>query len=300
MIRKIFVFILQCVFIVFLCFLARGAWLGYQEVKQDATFASEGQLVEVPVVEVTHEKKTWKDFIGNSKYLSIHYHQKNYVVRYLADSGWVGAGDHVTLIYLAATDAFRQPPHKYPQHNYQSKLIHWTFIGTFSLAHKWLFAALALSLIAIIFILSMLARLTDATLLVRLSNWLVIACFVGAGIFFSWDTWRYYQYYQALKENAVVQTVLLVDKGKVVFPSNDTDAWVDYDYYAVVEFDKERREISISSQDYTNWKAGDRVPVLYNAGMNDMMSPNFSLKYWKALLLIIMWVVIYYIVRKKS
>jgi len=161
-----------------------------------------------------------------------------------------------------------------------SKLVDWSILSIFSYAHRYLFFAMALTLLVTLLSLSLLAKLTGSSFFGLLSRLVIAVCFIGAGLFFTWDSWANYQYYLQIKKGTVI-TVPMVEKNRhMLHRKRETDIPIYY-YTALVQYNQGKREIPISSQDYDQLNPGDLLPVWYNARLDDMMAKDYSLSYFR-------------------
>ena len=293
-IKRIFLFILHCGLILFLVVVARETWSSYQEEKLTDRFAREGTPVSVRVGAESQVKKNWKDYLSNNRYFTFTYQEKTYTVHYFLDSGWVGTGDLIHLLYLPALDAFRQPGNFVRRGTgyKKSPLVSWIVVGTFSLANRSLFITVLLSVVIVVFSLSAMARLTGISLFDKLANVIVIVAAYSSAIFFTWDLWMNYRYYNAVKAQGSTLTLPVITTDAYTYgtPRYSNSVYEAHYYSATVEFGSESRMIAINESDYDHLKPRDALAVWYNRDMDDMVSAAYRVEKYKWFFPVMIWI----------
>ncbi|GAB3885336.1 DUF3592 domain-containing protein [Spirosoma agri] len=260
-----------------------ASWSYYEEQQLQSQFSKEGQLVSVTVTQADHKQKSWRDILGNTVYLTVTYRGKDYMTRFVMDSTYVGSGDRVSLLYHAGYDAFRQPASgvHFNRYSKESRLIDWTTIRTFGDDTKLLLLCVILSVASFFVISGVITTIVPVPFLQDLARLvLVIVLSIGC-VFFTYDAWNYYEYYQTLKRTGhqVVVQVLATDRIAPRHSSRHGNSWRDYDYQATIRYQQQERIIPISADDYTRLKPGDSLPAYYNTSMNDFMSVDFPAEF---------------------
>ena len=302
-IKRIFLFMLHCILILFLVLVARETWWSYQEENITDRFAREGIPVTVRVASESQEKKNWKDYISNNRYFSFTYHDKSYTVHYYLDSGWVGTGSLIHLLYLPALDDFRQPGNFVHRKTVfkKSPLVSWIVVSTFKYANRSLFMTVLLVIVIAVFSLSALGRLTGISGFDKVAGAIGMVAALGGACFVTWDLWMNYRYYYTLKANTVSLTVPVITTDSYTYgpPHYTNDIYIAHYYSATVEYAADSRTIAISESDYDRLKPHDSLTVLYNAGMDDMMSADYHVEKYKWWFPITLWILAVYFIRKK-
>src|ERR1700743_1002596 len=98
----------QIVLLVIVGFLAREGWRLYSEQHRIDRVARDGVRMTVKIDDVTTEKKTWRDYLSNSKYVHFRYEGKAYVLRYSQDSVFLQPGISIPAYYSASAGEFVQ------------------------------------------------------------------------------------------------------------------------------------------------------------------------------------------------
>ena len=299
--KKFAVFLGQFILIAFLALIAREAWGGYVQEKENEQFAREGIPVTVQINRILKDKRDWKDYIGYSKYIAFGYQGKSYDLRFLPDSGWVGEGTRVLLLYSPSLDRFVQPGrlrHTDPNGKV-SKLIDWTVIGTFSPAHTWLFVFLALSTFIALFGFSVLFNLTSITLFDFLAGIFKWVAALGLLTYFTWNVLSNYYYYKRVKTGTIRSARITGTEKNHEFNDPRTNSIKLYYYTAFTPDatapDKTRR-FMISGRDYEKFHKGDFLPVYYQSSMDEIMSLDYSFDISNWVFLAMIWVLALYFI----
>ncbi len=299
--KKFLLLIGQLLLVTFLVFTAREAWLAYVQETENEQFARESIPVTVRVKRILKDKRDWKDYIGYSKYVDFSFHGKTYTLRYLPDSGWVGQGTAVRLLYSSSLDRFLQPGRLlHPPGNVKiSKLINWSVVGTFSYAHRWLFGFLILATISGLLCFSILFNLTGWILFDFLARIIKVVCAAGMLVYFTWNVFSNYRYYQRVQNGSSQQATITETEKRTVFNQGNENE-VKFYYYAAMVPDATaangQRRIMISESDYSRYRAGDKLPVYYQSSMDEMMSVDYSFERYKWVFVGVMWIIGLYLI----
>ena len=278
--RNILLFLGQIVLIVFIGFVDLEVWRAYKEEKRTTLFEQEGRPVGITIDQVTHEKQTWKDYIGNSKYIGFLYRGKAYKIRYVQDTLFVMEGTRLSLLYHEGLDEFRQPrrlSHGRPIYR-TSRLVNWTLLNVFSIANRYLFFCVALSIVLYLMVSGMAANLTGSRRLTAFNNVFIPLVFFAGALYVTVEAWEYYAYYRQVKSGAgqLAVPVVSLDKNSRFKYQHSDDVWKVYDYTALVHYQKEDRIIPISEKDYETISPGGNIDVYYNERLDDMISVNYT------------------------
>lgn len=301
---RVFNFLISLVVAVILGFTTWAFWGIYQEALVQREFVKEGQLISVTVNQADHKQRSLRDIMGNSVYLTVAYKGKDYTTRYVRDTTYVSAGDRVQLLYHPRYDAFRQPGDEihFDQSKRKSRLIDWTAIRFFSNENRLLFFCLFLSIATFFLISGVIATVLPVPFLQSLARFVFVATLFAAAVFFTYDTWRYYQYYQHLKTDGQQVTVRVLDtdrKARFRQSSRHTFYKV-YDYDATIQYQKQERVIPISEDDFERLKPNDSLKVFYDESIDDFMSVDYSLTYSQILLPAFFWLLAFILLRPGS
>jgi hypothetical protein len=282
-ISEIYRFIISLIVIVILGGATYVCWMLYDDMLLQKQFATEGQLITVPVKDIDLKQRSWRDIIGNMEYLTVDYQGKDYSVRYVRDSSFVSSGDQIKLLYLPEKDAFRQPDNidHFRQTTNKSRLVQWTTVRDFTIEHKMLLMCLVLSTASFFFIAGFIATYIPVPLLQDLARILLTIEFIVGTIFLTYDSWAYYQYYNRLKTKGQEISVKVLDTNRRVFGRSSRNHW--YTYEATVRYQQERI-IRISEDDYDRLKPGSSLNVVYDSSVDDMMSVNYPAGFSQAIL----------------
>jgi hypothetical protein len=302
-VKGFFFFIGHIIIILFFALLVRELWHGYQNEKRTILFSKEGHPERITIDNTTNERKTWKDYLSNSKYIHFTFHNKPYEIRYVQDSGWVGPGTKVTLLYDENRDDFMQPGlNTYREPIYKkSKLVDFTVVSLFSPENLWLFFFVVFGLVLIVFVSGVLANLTGLDIISRFMNVLVSCIFIAGAIFITYDAYTYYKYARQVRVDANAVTVPLLDKYRTMLNNGHSSDGFElfYFYSALVHYNTEDRIIPIGERDYNNVNKNEPLNALYNSRMDEMVSQNYSPSYSSAFFVAIVWVLLIFWVTQK-
>lgn len=269
-------------------------WGQYQELRLQNQFMKEGKLVSVTVEQTSRKHQSWRDIFGNSAYLTFPYQGKTYTTRFVMDSGYVGSGDRVKLLYHPAYDAFRQPEsdNRFNKSARKSRLIDWSTVRDFSREHQLLLFCIILATASFFMITGLVVTLIPLTFLQDIARFILVVELLMAAVFFSYDTWKYFQYYQQLKAHGQEVTVKVLDKQRHAKYRNSTSrSWREYTYKATIRYQQQERVIPISEDDFERLKPNDSLKARYDASVNDLMSVDYSIDYEQLLVPAFFWLV---------
>ncbi|GAB4038053.1 hypothetical protein [Spirosoma jeollabukense] len=298
---RVFNFLIALVVAVILGFTTWACWEIYQEALLQREFVKEGQLISVTINNADHTQRSWRDVLGNSVYLTVEYKGKDYTTRYVRDTTYVSAGDRVQLLYHPRYDAFRQPGDEihFDQSKRKSRLIEWTAIRFFSNENRLLFLCLLLSIATFFMIAGVIATVLPVPFLQSLARFVFVTTLFAAAVFFTYDTWRYYQYYQHLKIDGHRVTVRVLDTDrKARFRQSGRHTFYKlYDYDATIRYQQQERVIPISEDDFETLKPNDSLKAFYDESIDDFMSIDYSLDYSQILLPGFFWLLAFLLLR---
>ena len=299
---KIITVIGQLLILAFLGLVARECWRNYNEKKTVESVNKDGVLLRVRIDQVSNKKMTWRDYIGNSRYITFHYREKPYTIRYIQDTIFLQDGVSVPVVYSASNDLFIRPEKTDLENRFYktSPLVKWTVIRLFSGSHAALFFALVLTAAFVVLALGFLATLTGSDLIRRVGNLLIVVCALGGTLFLCYDAWVYWRYYSHLKHEGTPATVRVEEIERHREFNNDrSKVFIFYVYQARVNFHGESRIIVVGEKDYDRTKAGDTLDVLYDANIDDMMSVNYSLLYHNLIFPLVFLVIVVFIIGRQ-
>ncbi len=297
---RLYHFLISLIVAVILTVTTWGAWSFYQDAILQDEFMKDGQLVPLLVNQSEQKQRSWRDILSHSTYLTVHYRGKDYTTRFVMDSGYVGQGDRVKLLYHPKYDALRQPGTgiHFKESTRKSRLIEWTALRDFTNENQLLFFCILLSTATFFLISGLIATIVPVAFLQNIARFVfVLALLIGA-IFFTYDTWAYYTYYQYLKTNGHEVTVKVLDTQRTHRPSSGRHHTVDwYDYEATIRYQQQERVIPISHDDFDALKPTDSLKALYDETVDDCMSVDFGLDYSQAILPVFLWVLTVLLIR---
>lgn len=278
------------------------AWMArqqYLEQQQYDLISTEGQRVTVRADQVDRKYQSWKDQFGNIAYLSFTYQNKPYTLRYKQDTGWLSSGDRVELFYHAGTDAFRQPRSysAFKDNSHQSRLMKFTIISFWNDGRKWLVAWICLTAVFALLLAGLLATLTGLPAIQTAGRFIFIAMLLAGVAYLTYNTWRYYGYYNQLKSGAREETVQVLSTYRRNTSRQST--WHHYTYEATVQYGKQERVISIGEDEYKMLKPGAPLQVYYNNQLNDMMSVNHHPDHSNLILTVFVWFLLLFFSRQQ-
>jgi hypothetical protein len=267
------------ILVTLLSLFTRELWRIYGEQRRIERVAKDGVRLEVRVDHVYAAKKSWRDFLSNSKYVEFQYSGKPYTLRYNQDSLFLQEGMLIPVYYSASADDFIQNIRGLHREDLYktSALVQFSVVRLARVDHALLAFCWALTILCVIFTLGILARLTRLEVFWRVQNIIAGACAVVLAVFFSYNAIGNWRYYSRLKQG-VVQTVKVEDIYETmdVHPRDPSDALVFTVYRARVDFRGKQWIIAVGRKDYEQVHKGEELAVLYDAGLDDMMGANFS------------------------
>jgi hypothetical protein len=278
-----------------------ASWGLYREAALDSRFRREGRPVSVTVEGTSYEPRTWRDHLGNVVYLTFHYRQQPYTVRFVRDTLWVGEGDHLPLRYHAGLDAFRQPgqPIRFKESTGTSRLVKWTVLYSLSEEIKWLLACVLLAVAFFLFSTGSLATITGRHVLPGSGYALLVVALLGGTAFLTYDSWQYVQYYRHLKAHGRPAEVPVIRADRHSYFTRGSRGWQSYRYTATVPWKGQERVIPLSEAGYEALRPGDALPVLYDPVLDDLMPADYGMDYREFPLTVIAWgLTLYFLWRK--
>lgn len=276
------------------------SWGFYQDSRLQSQFVREGKLLSVTVDQAEQKQRSWRDIFSNCTYLTFSYQGKTYTTRFVMDSKYVGSGDRVQLVYHPDYDTFRQPNSevKFDQSKRKSRLIDWTSIRDFSNENRLLLLCLVLTTAAFFMITGVIVTLIPLTFLQDIARFILVVELFIAALFFSYDTGRYYQYYQHLKTSGEEVAVKVLDTDRRARHRNSRSrSWRQYTYEATIRYQQQERVIPISEADFDHLKPNDSLKARYDESVNDFMSVDYSLDYEQVLVPMFFWLISFILIR---
>lgn len=197
-------------------------WEFYADTRLQNQFAKEGQLVSVTVKQADHHQRSWRDILGNTVYLTFTYQGHDYNTRFVRDTVYVSGGDHVRLLYHPDYDAFRQPGQtvRFDRTTRKSRLIDWSAAFDFSNENRLLFLCLLLSIVSFFLITGVIVTFVPVPFLQDIARLVLIVALFASTVFFTYDTWSYYHYYQHLKTKGQEVSVKVLDTDRIAHRGN--------------------------------------------------------------------------------
>lgn len=299
-IGRIYNFLISLIVAVFLCSITWVCWGLYQDSRLQTQFVREGKLRSVTIGEANQQQRSWRDILSNATYLTFSEQGKSYTTRFVMDGKFVGSGDRVQLLYHPDYDAYRQPSSevKFDQSKRKSRLIDWTSIRDFSNENKLLLLCLVLTTASFFMISGVIVTLVPLTFLQDIARFILVTELLITSIFFTYDTWRYYQYYQHIKVSGqeVAVQVLETDR-RAKHQNSKSSSWRQYVYRATIRHQQQERVIPISEADYESLKPNDSLKVYYDKSVNDFMSVDYSLDYEQVIVPMFFWLITFVLIR---
>lgn len=301
--KTVLVTIGQAILVIFFGFLARETWRMHGEEQRKERISKDGIREIVKLDDVSNDKKTWRDHIGNSRYISFHYKTKAYAMRYTQDSVFLQNGALVPVIYSPLYDDFIQPVSaSAPQaHLFKtSPLIQFTAVRTFSRANALLFFAVLLTAVFLVFSCGFLAGITRIKLFRFIGNTIAWLCALSGSFYVTYNALAYWRYYEKLHGGGTHQTVKLEDLSRTAETNghDNTQLFLLYNYEARVNFRGESRIIAAGKKDYEHLHAGDDMDVIYSPAMDDMMSAKYGFLYRNFIFALATWVIVFFAASK--
>ncbi|GAB3012322.1 hypothetical protein [Spirosoma pulveris] len=274
-----------------------GMWQYYRDIRLLDEFSQKGRLMTVPVTQAAQEQRSWQDVFSNSIYLTVEYRGKAYPCRFIMESGYVGSGDRVKLLYHPDYDRFRQPRPilKYDESNRKSRLIGWSSIRDITPLNRLLLLCLLLSSASFFFISGIIVSILPIPFLQGIARFVLVLALGCAAIFFTYDTISYFNYYQLLKKEGQVVSVPILSTNKTAHGRKYS--W--YTYEATIWHQRRERVVPISEDDFDNHTASPRrfMQVRYAAAVDDLMSDDFTPDYWIIVMPLFFGLLVFLVVR---
>ncbi|MVM30409.1 hypothetical protein GO755_10220 [Spirosoma sp. HMF4905] len=288
---RLYNFVISSIVAIILVITTWAFWGLYQDSLLQSQFIREGKLLSVTVDQANQKQRSWRDILGNSTYLTFPYQGKTYTTRFVMDSGYVGSGDRVKLLYHPVYDAFRQPRSevRFDKAERKSRLVEWTSIRDFTNEHKLLLLCFVLTTASFFMISGVIVTLIPLTFLQDIARFILVVELLIAAVFFTYDTWKYFQYYQHVKTAGQEVTVKVLDTARRSKGRNTSSSWKWYDYDATVRYQRQERVIPISEDDYDHLKPNDSLKAFYDESANDFMSVDFSPDYMHIFVPLFFW-----------
>jgi magnesium-transporting ATPase (P-type) len=211
-VRNFFRLAMMLVFAVVLVVLALGSWQLYKNEKKLQKFMQEGYPVKVQVTATDRQNRTWYDQFSNKVYITFNYNNRLYTTRYVQDSGWVNAGDKVSLLYHADDDGFRQLNRQmhFNKPTINSRLISFSFMGRWNEGQKWLLLTLMLTTAFALVTIGAINSVVIIPMLGLLGRFIITGLVVCVALYFTYNAWQYNQYYNKIKNNSKQETVTVL------------------------------------------------------------------------------------------
>ena len=288
---KLYRFVVSLIVVALLAAVAWFMWHWYEDERLQNQFLKEGKVVEVKVADVDGTQRSYRDMLGNSRYVTFPYRQKRYTIRVVFDTAWVSSGDRIRLLYHPQLDEFRQQFFDRKPGRVESRLVNWSSVRGFSKENKLLLGFLVVVTSLFFFAGGLLVSLTGWTILQTIARFVLIAVLGIAAAFFTYDTWEYVQYYQHLKANGQPMDVTVLDTDRHrVGRSTRSSGFALYVYDAVFTYQAEKWVVPITEDDYETLKPNDKLRVLHDSSLNDFMSATYSGDYAQAIVPVFFWV----------
>ncbi|WP_461039603.1 hypothetical protein [Spirosoma harenae] len=276
-------------------------WGFYQEEVLQSRFMKEGKPISVTVDQAERERRSWRDILGNSVYLHFTYQGKPYTTRYVMTDTYVSSGDQVQLLYHPTIDAFRQPGRVvvFNQYAGKSRLVNWTTVRDFSNENKLLVLCIILATAFLFMASGIIVSILPIPFLRSSVQLILIVELVAVAIFFTYDTWKYHQYYQSMKAQGHPEMVKVISTHRHSYHRSSRHRhWSEwYDYYAYISFKGQQRTIAISEEDYESLKPNDPLKALYDPSVDDLMSADYSFEFKKIAVPVFFWLIALVVLR---
>lgn len=290
---RIYSFIMSLIIAAVMGVVTWAFWGYYQDVRLQKQFTQEGQSLSVLVSRGEQKHRSWRDMISNSTYLTFQYKGKSYTTRFVMDSGYVGSGDRVRLLYHPVYDTFRQPRNEiqYAPSDRKSRLVEWTTVRSFTDENKLLLLCLVLTTISFFLMSGVIVTIIPIGFLQDIARLVLTVVLTLAAIFFTYDTYQYFRYYQQLKTNGREVAVQVQDTYRRAVGNNSGkhNHTPLYTYEATVHYQQQERVIPISEADYETLKPKDTLKAYYNDSVNDFMSVDYRPDYWLVFVPAFLW-----------
>jgi hypothetical protein len=277
------------------------SWGLYREEALDGRFRREGQSVTVTVEQTSDRRQTWRDALHNVTYLSFHYRRQPYTVRFVADTLRVGEGEPVSLLYHPGLDAFRQPPPpvRLRAEPGTSRLVRWSVTDAWRPESIGLALFVGLCIVFFVFSSGTVGVITGRVLLPGVGYPLLVVLLLGGTAFLTYDAWQYVQYYGRLKANGRPVAVHVTGTDRAAYYRRQSRYGKSYRYTARVQCNGQERVIPLEEAGYEALRPGDRLAVLYDPSLEDMMPVDYPMDYREFISLAFAWLVSLYFLGRK-
>jgi hypothetical protein len=191
-------------------------------------------------------------------------------------------------LYHAQLDDFRQPGNRFhfTRQNDRSRLIQFSITNMWSDERKWFMLSLAFSTVFFFILLGILNSIVQAPLLQHLGRFIIFGLVLCGTLYFTYNSWQYYNYYQKIKDNSSKLTTRVLSTNQHA-RSKRSNWWYRDD--ARVQYGNEQKMIPIEKEDYNKLRPNDQLPVLYNRELNDMMPENYTPDHSNLVVALFMW-----------
>jgi hypothetical protein len=286
--RNLLRVVMMLIFAMIIGLLAWGSWQLHENEKLSQQYIVEGQPVVVKITATDRQNRTWYDWLSSPVYITFKYHNHSYTTRYQPDSGSVNKGDRLALLYHSQLDAFRLPGKRihFARQNDRSRLIRFSITNMWSDERKWFMLSLAFSTVFFFILLGILNTIVQVPFLQHLGRFIIFGLVLCGTLYFTYNSWQYYNYYQKIKDNSSKLTTRVLSTDYHA-RSKRSHWWYMYD--ARVQYGNEQKMIPIEKEDYNKLCPNDQLPVLYNRELNDMMPENYTPDHSNLLVVLFMW-----------
>ncbi|GAB3907952.1 hypothetical protein GCM10028803_42650 [Larkinella knui] len=290
---KLYQLVISLVVVAFLAVAAWFVWHLYEEERLQNQFLKDGKVVEVTVSDVDWSRHSYRDMLGNSNYLTFPYQQKTYQTRYVFDTAWVSPGDRIRLLYHPGRDAFLQQHVERKPGRVVSRLVQWSSINGFSREYKLLVGFLAVATALFFFAGGVVVSITGWTFVQTVARFVLVLVLGIAALFFTYDTWEYFQYYRHVKTNGRPMDVTVLDTDRHrIGNSTRSSGFTQYRYDATFRYKPGERVVPITEDEYETTHPNDRLRVLYDESQDDFMSARYAGDYAQVIAPLFFWILV--------
>jgi hypothetical protein len=286
--RNLLRLVIMLILAMIIGFLAWGSWQFHENEKLSQQFIVEGQPVVVKINATDRQSHTWYDRLSNPVYITFKYHNHSYTTRYQPDSGWVKEGDRLALLYHSQLNAFRQPGKRihFARQKDRSRLMQFSITNMWSDERKWFMLSLLFSIVFFFIVLGILNSIVQVPFLQHLGRFIIFGLVLCGALYCTYNSWQYYNYYQKIKDNSSKLTTRVLSTDYHAL-SKRSNWW--YTHGARVQYGNEQKMIPIEKEDYNKLRPNDKLPVLYNRALNDMMPENYTPDHISLVAALFMW-----------
>lgn len=268
-----------------LALLAWGSWKMHAHEKLSNLFLTKGQHIEVKVATADRDNRAWYDQFTNAVYISFEHEGRSYTTRCIQDSGWISEGDQVDLLYLPEIDEFHHPRQIQRQDN-RSRLLEFSVSTMWRNHQKWQLMAMGFSVASLLFLLTAVIAIQPIPILIQLRRAAGTCLILAAAIYFTYNTWQYFQYYNQVRAGGHEATVTVLHTDYRSH-SNKSNWWPSY--FATVQYNNEEKIIPINEGHYERLQPNGPLKIIYNEPLNDMMPADYSREYSGIFISLFMW-----------